>query len=374
MVSLEEAQGSDMEIGVPKEVKDQEFRVGLTPASVKALREGNHRILVEANAGVGSGFSDEEYVQAGADIAADPKTVWQQDLIVKVKEPLPSEYDYLRSEQLLFTYLHLAASRRLTERLMESGVSAIAYESIEKNGRFPLLAPMSAIAGRLSVQFGARFLEKQQGGRGVLLGGVPGVRAGRVTILGGGVVGTEAAKMAVGLGANVTIIDISVERLTYLETLFGPRVNFLYSTVDNIAAAVADADLLVGAVLVPGRKAPTLVSKEMVSAMRSGSVIVDVAVDQGGCIETMRTTSHSEPTYEESGVLHYGVPNMPGAVPWTATQALNNSTLPYVLQLAESGLECVYEESSACEALLSALNVRSHQLVHPAIRAAFPDL
>ena len=363
-----------MDIGVPKEIKDQEFRVGLTPASIKALCERNHQVIVETGAGLGSGFSDEDYMQAGAKIAADAKTIWQQQMVVKVKEPLADEYGYLQSEQLLFTYLHLAASRRLTERLMESGVSAIAYESIEKDGRFPLLAPMSVIAGRLSVQFGARFLEKQQGGRGVLLGGVPGVNAGQVTILGGGVVGTEAAKMAVGLGANVTIIDISVERLTYLETLFGSRVNLLYSSTDSIAAAVADADLLVGAVLVPGRKAPTLVSKEMVSTMRAGSVIVDVAVDQGGCIETMRTTSHSEPTYKESGVLHYGVPNMPGAVPWTATQALNNSTLPYVLQLAESGLECVYDESSACRELLSALNVRSHQLVHPAIRAAFPDL
>ncbi|MGB3769457.1 MAG: alanine dehydrogenase [Phormidesmis sp.] len=363
-----------MDIGVPKETKDQEFRVGLTPASVGALTSRRHRVVVESGAGLGAGFADEDYVRAGGEIADKAEMVWAQGMVVKVKEPLPSEYDYLRADQLLFTYLHLAAGRALTERLIESGVSAIAYESVEKDGTFPLLAPMSVIAGRLSVQFGARYLEKQQGGRGVLLGGVPGVSAGKVTILGGGVVGTEAAKMAVGLGAQVSIIDISVERLSYLETLFGSRVNLLYSTEDSIATAVADSDLLVGAVLVPGRRAPTLVTKAMVETMRAGSVIVDVAVDQGGCIETLRVTSHSEPTYEALGVVHYGVPNMPGAVPWTATQALNNSTLPYVLQLASSGLNCVYEESAVCQGLLSALNVRDHQLVHPAVRAAFPDL
>lgn len=365
-----------MDVGVPKEIKDQEFRVGLTPASVGALTDRRHQVVVESGAGMGAGFSDEDYVRAGAKIAPDAKTIWQQEMVVKVKEPLAREYGYLRSEQVLFTYLHLAAGRALTERLVESGVSAIAYESVEKDGTFPLLAPMSVIAGRLSVQFGARFLEKQQGGRGVLLGGVPGVSAGKVTVLGGGVVGTEAAKMAIGLGAQVTMIDISVDRLTYLESLFGSRVNLLYSTADSIASAVADADLLVGAVLVPGRKAPILVTKEMVGSMRAGSVIVDVAVDQGGCIETIQVTSHSEPTYEKLGVLHYGVPNMPGAVPWTATQALNNSTLPYVLQLADSGLdlECLYDQSGVCQGLLSALNVRSHQLVHPAVRAVFPDL
>lgn len=363
-----------MDIGVPKEVKDREFRVGLSPASVRSLRARGHRIVVETQAGLGAGFSDEDYANAGAEISTDAKTPWAQTMVVKVKEPLAREYGYFQSGQLLFTYLHLAADRKLTEQLMESGVSAIAYESVEKNGAFPLLAPMSTIAGRLSVQFGARYLEKQQGGRGVLLGGVPGVSAGKVAILGGGVVGTEAAKMAVGLGAQVTIIDIDVARLSYLETLFGSRVSLLYSNEENIAAAVAAADLLIGAVLVPGRRAPTLVTKAMVETMRTGSVIVDVAVDQGGCIETLRVTSHSEPTYEALGVVHYGVPNMPGAVPWTATQALNNSTLPYVMQLAESGLECVYASSETCGALLSALNVRSHRLVHPAIQAAFPDL
>ena len=363
-----------MDVGVPKETKDQEFRVGLTPASVGALINRRHRVVVERGAGVGAGFSDEDYERAGGKIVAEAKTVWAQEMVVKVKEPLPAEYDYLRADQLLFTYLHLAAGRALTERLIESGVSAIAYESVEKDGAFPLLAPMSVIAGRLSVQFGARYLEKQQGGRGVLLGGVPGVSAGKVAILGGGVVGTEAAKMAVGLGAQVTIIDISVERLSDLETLFGSRVSLLYSTEDSIAKAVADADLLVGAVLVPGRKAPTLVTKTMVETMRDGSVIVDVAVDQGGCIETLRVTSHSEPTYEALGVVHYGVPNMPGAVPWTATQALNNSTLPYVLQLANAGLEGLYDKSAVGQGLLSALNVSAHRLVHPAVKAVFPDL
>ncbi len=362
-----------MNIGVPKEVKDQEFRVGLSPASVKELGDRSHQVTVETGAGIGAGFGDEEYVQAGAAIA-DSATVWQQDMVVKVKEPLPTEYAYLKSGQLLFTYLHLAAGRGLAEKLMASGVSAIAYESVEQNGTLPLLMPMSVIAGRLSVQFGARFLEKQQGGRGVLLGGIPGVAAGQVAIIGGGVVGTEAAKMAVGLGAQVTMIDISVERLTYLETIFGSRVNLLYSTAPNIAAAVTEADLVIGSVLVPNRRAPTLVTKEMVDSMRNGSVIVDVAVDQGGCIETLKVTSHSEPVYTELGVVHYGVPNMPGAVPWTATQALNNSTLPYVLQLAEHGMKALKLESAIGEGLAIALNVHDGKLVHPAVQKVFPDL
>ncbi|MGC1309559.1 MAG: alanine dehydrogenase [Phormidesmis sp.] len=363
-----------MNIGVPKEVKDLEFRVGLSPASVRALCDRGHQVVVETQAGAGAGFGDEDYVAAGAIVAAAAKEVWQQAMIVKVKEPLPTEYDFIRSGQLLFTYLHLAAGRELTERLVKSGVSAIAYESVEYNGVLPLLMPMSVIAGRLSVQFGARFLEKQQGGRGVLLGGVPGVAAGKVTILGGGVVGTEAAKMAVGLGAQVTIVDISVERLSYLETLFGSRVNLLYSNASNVAATVADSDLVIGAVLVPNRRAPTLVTKAMVASMRTGSVIVDVAVDQGGCIETLRVTSHSEPVYTALGVVHYGVPNMPGAVPWTATQALNNSTFPYVLQLAEQGMAALKQDSAMGKGLALALNVHDHHIVHPAIQKAFPEL
>ncbi|MBD2066687.1 alanine dehydrogenase [Leptolyngbya sp. FACHB-671] len=359
-----------MEIGVPKETKDLEFRVGLSPNSVRVLCDSGHTVFVETEAGIGAGFTDEDYVQAGAKIVLQPEDVWNHELVVKVKEPLAPEYPLIQQGQLLFTYLHLAAGRPLTERLIESGVTAIAYETVEVNRTLPLLTPMSIIAGRLSVQFGARFLEKQQGGRGVLLGGVPGVRPGKVVILGGGVVGTEAAKMAIGLGAQVQILDISVERLAYLETLFGSRVELLYSTAPQVEAVVPDADLLVGAVLVPGRKAPVLVTRAIVEKMRPGSVIVDVAVDQGGCIETLHPTSHSHPTYVESGVVHYGVPNMPGAVPWTATQALNNSTFPYVLKLANYGIKALDVDP----ALGKGLNVHNHQLVHPAVKEVFPDL
>ena len=358
-----------MQIGVPKEIKNLEFRVGLSPSSVRALTERGHQIVVEADAGVGAGFSNTDYQQAGAAIGT-ASDAWQQTMVVKVKEPLPKEYDYLQKEQLLFTYLHLAASRELTEALIHSGATAIAYETVEQNRQRPLLTPMSIIAGRLSVQFGARFLEKQQGGRGVLLGGIPGVSPGRVVVLGGGVVGTEATKMAVGLGAQVTLIDINLGRLNQLEELFGSRVQLLYSNSANIEMAVAQADLLIGAVLVPGRRSPTLVSRSLVEQMPRGAVIVDVAVDQGGCIETVRPTSHSEPVYVESGVLHYGVPNMPGAVPRTATEALNNSTLPYVLMLANRGLEALEQDA----ALAEGLNVLNYKLVHPAVKATFPDL
>jgi alanine dehydrogenase len=360
-----------MEIGVPKEIKDQEFRVGLSPSSVRALCDRGHTVVIETGAGVGSGFSDSDYIQAGAKPVAHPQSVWEQSFVIKVKEPLPPEYGYLQSGQMLFTYLHLAANRALTERLLAAGTTAIAYETVElSNHALPLLTPMSIIAGRLSVQFGARFLERPQGGRGVLLGGVPGVQAGRVVILGGGVVGTEAARIAVGLGAQVTILDVNVERLAYLETLFGSRVELLYSNLSHIEARVPQADLLVGAVLIPGRKAPTLVARELVKQMRPGSVIVDVAVDQGGCIETVRSTSHTQPTYLEENVVHYGVPNMPGAVPWTATQALNNSTLPYVLKLANDGMAALEADA----ALAKGVNVDQHQLIHPAVQASFPDL
>lgn len=359
-----------MEIGVPKETKDLEFRVGLSPNSVRVLCDSGHTVFVETEAGIGAGFTDEDYIQAGAKIVLQPEDVWNHELVVKVKEPLAPEYPLIQKGQLLFTYLHLAAARPLTERLIESGVTAIAYETVEVNRTLPLLTPMSIIAGRLSVQFGARFLEKQQGGRGVLLGGVPGVRPGKVVILGGGVVGTEAAKMAIGLGAQVQILDISVERLAYLETLFGSRVELLYSTAPQVEAVVPGADLVVGAVLVPGRKAPILVTRAIVEKMRPGSVIVDVAVDQGGCIETLHPTSHSHPTYVEAGVVHYGVPNMPGAVPWTATQALNNSTFPYVLKLANYGIKALDVDL----ALSKGLNVHNHQLVHPAVKEVFPDL
>ncbi|MBD2166797.1 alanine dehydrogenase [Calothrix membranacea FACHB-236] len=361
-----------MEIGVPKETKDQEFRVGLSPSSVRVLRENGHQIFVQTQAGTGAGFTDDEYSSAGAEIVPTPEAVWNRELVVKVKEPLEAEYKFLQKGQILFTYLHLAADRKLTESLIDCGTCAIAYETVEQPGanKLPLLSPMSIIAGRLSVQFGARYLERQQGGRGVLLGGVPGVKAGKVVILGGGVVGTEAARMAVGMGAIVQILDVNVERLSYLETLFGSRVELLYSNSAHIEAAVKEADLLIGAVLVPGRRAPILVSRELVQKMHPGSVIVDVAVDQGGCVETLRTTSHTNPIYIEEGVVHYGVPNMPGAVPWTATQALNNSTLPYVVQLANLGLKAL----DVNPALAKGVNVQNHRLVHPAVQEVFPDL
>ncbi|MEL6438815.1 MAG: alanine dehydrogenase [Cyanobacteria bacterium J06621_8] len=359
-----------MEIGVPKEIKDQEFRVGLTPNSVQALSK-NHNVFIEQNAGLGSGFTDEQYRQAGAQIVKGAAEAWKQELVIKVKEPSPQEYQYLRSEQILFTYLHLAAEEKLTQALMAAGTTAIAYETVKlTNGTLPLLTPMSIIAGRLSVQFGARYLEKQQGGRGVLLGGVPGVSPGQVVILGGGVVGTEAAKIAVGMGAQVQIIDINLERLSYLETLFGSRVELLFSTPAQIEQAVPDADLLIGAVLVVGKKAPILVSRDLVAQMRPGAVIIDVAVDQGGCIETLHITSHTQPTYEVEGVIHCGIPNLPGAVSWTATQALNNSTLPYILRLADNGLAALSQNS----ALAQGLNIKQGKICHPAVQEVFPHL
>lgn len=359
-----------MEIGVPKETKDQEFRVGLTPNSVQTLSK-NHTVFVETSAGIGSGFTDEEYQKAGAKIVANATDAWNKELVVKVKEPLPTEYQYLYPEQILFTYLHLAADRNLTQTLIKAKTTAIAYETVElSNGKLPLLTPMSVIAGRLSVQFGARYLEKQQGGRGVLLGGVPGVCPGNVVILGGGVVGTEAAKIAIGMGARVQIIDINVERLSYLENLFGSRVELLYSSPARIAKAVKEADLLIGAVLVVGKKAPILVSRSLVGSMRPGSVIIDVAVDQGGCIETLRPTSHSQPIYIEEGVVHFGVPNMPGAVPWTATQALNNSTFPYVLQLANHGLSALEKDKT----LAKGVNIQKGKIIHPSVQEVFTDL
>ena len=360
-----------MEIGVPKEVKDRESRVGLSPSSVRVLSEAGHRIFVQTQAGVGSGFSDDAYERAGATIAPDAKTVWARELVVKVKEPLPSEFDFLQAGHILFTYLHLAADRALTERLLQSKITAIAYETVELGDRsLPLLTPMSRIAGRLAIQFGAHFLESHNGGRGVLLGGVPGVAPGRIAILGGGIVGTEAAKIAIGMGAHVQILDINVERLAYLETLFGSRVELLYSEPTQIERVVSQADLLVGAVLVPGRRAPILVPRSLVRQMAAGAVIVDVAVDQGGCVETLHPTSHTHPTYTEENVLHYGVPNMPGAVPRTATLALNNSTLPYVRLLADFGIQAL----DRSEPLAKGLNIDRGRIVHPAVREVFSDL
>ncbi len=330
-----------MIIGIPKEIKNNENRVALTPGGAAVLREAGHSVIVEAGAGAGSGFSDEEYAREGAQLLPSAAEVWgKADMIMKVKEPLPEEFGYFREELTLFTYLHLAAEPKLTEALVQHKVTAIAYETIQlPNGGLPLLTPMSEVAGRMSVQIGAQFLEKNYGGRGILLGGVPGVPPADVIILGGGIVGTNAAKMALGLGANVVVIERSAERLRYLDDVFHGRIRTLMSNPYNIANAVQKADLLIGAVLIPGAKAPKLVSEEMVRQMKPGAVIVDVAVDQGGSIETVdRVTTHSAPTYEKHGVLHYAVANMPGAVPRTSTLALTNVTIGYALELAGKGV------------------------------------
>ncbi|WP_261807816.1 alanine dehydrogenase [Paenibacillus sp. N3.4] len=328
-------------IGVPKEVKDNENRVALTPSGAGMLVHAGHMVWVESGAGVGSGFEDEEYVQEGAIMISDTAEVWAQcDMIMKVKEPLPEEYPYFRDGLILFTYLHLAAAGELTDQLIHNGVTGIAYETIQlANGSLPLLTPMSEVAGRMSVQIGAHYLEKFYGGRGILLGGVPGVPPADVIILGGGIVGTNAAKMALGLGANVVIIERSAERMRTLDDIFGGRLRTLMSNPSHIASAVQKADLLIGAVLVPGARAPRLVTETMVQGMKAGAVIVDVAVDQGGSIATIdRVTTHSHPTYVKHGVLHYAVANMPGAVPRTSTLALTNVTLPYALEIASKGL------------------------------------
>ena len=328
-----------MLIGVPKEIKDQEYRVGLVPASVRELVHHGHKVMVQSQAGHAIGLDDVDFAAAGAEIVADAKQVFERaELIVKVKEPQPQEIAMLRRGQVLFTYLHLAADAALTRGLVESGVTAIAYETVtDRHGHLPLLTPMSEVAGRMSIQAGAHCLERAQGGRGVLLGGVPGVAAARVVILGGGVVGTNAARMAMGMEAHVTIIDKSLERLQQLDLQFGAMLNTIYSTVEAIEQHVVGADLVVGAVLVPGAGAPKLITRKMVAAMRRGTVIVDVAIDQGGCAETSKPTTHSHPTFMVDEVVHYCVANMPGAVARTSTFALNNATLPFVLRVAEQG-------------------------------------
>ncbi len=336
---LQTFQGRIMIVGLPKEVKDNEYRVGLVPAGVKALSSAGHTVLIETAAGDGSGITDEEYTAAGGQIVDTAAEVWSRaDMIVKVKEPIASEYNLMRDGLILFTYLHLAPARELTRALLDRGVTGVAYETITNDlGHLPLLTPMSEVAGRMAIQVGAFYLEKVNGGRGVLLGGVPGVASGKVTIIGGGVVGTNAVKMAVGLGATVTIIDRDIERLRYLDDIFGSRIRTLASNPYTIAESVAVSDLVVGAVLVPGAAAPKLVTREMLKSMPRGSVIVDVAVDQGGCIETTKPTTHSQPTYYVENVLHYGVTNMPGAVPRTSTFALTNVTMPFALKLASYG-------------------------------------
>jgi alanine dehydrogenase len=327
-----------MLVGVPKEIKTREYRVGMTPAGVKQLVARGHKVLVEKGAGEGSGILDEHYVKMGATIVNGAAEAWGAEMVVKVKEPLPSEYGFFRKDHILYTYLHLAAEPELTKELVKKGVAGIAYETIQlDDGSLPLLRPMSEVAGRMAVQVGASCLEKEHGGKGVLLGGVPGTRRGRVVILGGGVVGKNAAHIAIGMGARVTVLDVKGEQMDYLEDVFGASVETLYSNPANIEEAVVRADLVIGGVLVPGAVAPKLVTRDMISKMEKGSVVVDVAVDQGGCIETCRPTSHDHPTYEVDGVVHYCVPNMPGAVAQTSTFALTNTTIAYALVLADKG-------------------------------------
>ncbi|MGG1572875.1 alanine dehydrogenase [Fictibacillus sp. NRS-1165] len=355
-----------MIIGVPREIKNNENRVALTPAGVVALIKAGHEVLVETNAGEGSGFLNEDYASAGAAMIDSAADVWAKaDMIMKVKEPLASEYKYFRSGLILFTYLHLAAEPELAAALTESGVTAIAYETVEQNRTLPLLTPMSEVAGRMSAQIGAQFLEKPKGGKGILLGGVPGVKRGKVTVIGGGVVGTNAAKVAAGLGADVTIIDLSPDRLRQLEDIFGKSVQTLMSSPMNIADAVAESDLVIGAVLIPGAKAPKLVTEEMIKSMTPGSVIVDVAIDQGGIFETVdHITTHDNPTYEKHGVLHYAVANMPGAVPRTSTIALTNATVPFALQIANKGVKAAVLSNPA---LKLGLNVAGGHITYEAV-------
>lgn len=359
-----------MIVGVPKEIKDRENRVSTTPAGVAEFVLRGHTVIVERGAGAGSGFSDEEYELAGAQLLDSHAAVFEAaEMIVKVKEPIEPEYPLLRSGQVLFTYLHLAADEKQTRALVESGVQAVAYETVQLgSGPLPLLTPMSEVAGRMSAQVGAHYLERTQGGGGLLLGGVAGVPGANVVVIGGGVVGTNAAQIALGMGANVTIVDRSIERLRFLDQVLHGRLHTLASNQSNIAAAVRDADLVIGGVLLPGAKAPKLVTAAMVSTMRPGSVMVDVAIDQGGCFETSKPTSHSDPTYLVDGVVHYCVTNMPGAVPRTSTLALSNVTLPYALELAEHGLLAAARRDAA---LAKGINVLNGRITYLAVAEAF---
>jgi alanine dehydrogenase len=359
----------EMLVGVPREIKDRENRVAATPAGVHQYVVRGHSVLIETNAGVGSGFSDEEYSSAGAGIAATREEVFARaDMIAKVKEPIAEEYELLREGQILYTYLHLAANEPLTRALIERKVAAIAYETVQLDSRqLPLLTPMSEVAGRMSIQVGAHYLERTQGGRGMLLGGVPGVPPANVVIVGGGVVGTNAAQVALGMGANVKIIELSIDRLRFLDQILLCRLHTLASNPFNTAAAVAEADLLIGSVLIPGARAPKLVTAEMVRTMRPGSVMVDVAIDQGGCFETSHPTSHSDPTFVVDGVTHYCVTNMPGAVPRTSTTALANVTVPYGLALANLGLKAAVRKDKA---LARGVNVLNGNVTHDGVATA----
>lgn len=353
-----------MIIGAPKEIKDNEYRVSLVPSGARALKDAGHRVIVQAGAGAGSSIPDEEYTKAGAEMVNSAEEVFRDaDIVLKVKEPRPEEYKHLREGLIIFTFFHLAADPALAQELLKKGTTAVSYETVElDDGTLPVLAPMSEIAGRLSVQVGAHYLMKAYGGEGVLLSGVPGVERGRITIIGGGTVGLNAAKIAVGLGAEVTILDTRAGRFRYLDDIFGPRVQTLASNSHNLESALKGCDLLIGAVHIPGARTPRLISREMVLMMKKGSVVVDVSVDQGGCIETIRPTTHSNPVYEVDGIVHYGVANMPGAVPKTSTYALTNATLPYALKLANMGLDaCAKSDPS----IRRAINIHRGQVTNP---------
>ncbi len=358
-----------MIIGVPKEIKDNEYRVAMTPGGVNQLVHEGHEVWVEHNAGEGSGFTDEAYEKVGGKIVSTAADAWSANMVVKVKEPQASEFDFLRPDLTLFTYLHLAAEESLTKAMVASGVTGIAYETVElANGHLPLLQPMSEVAGRMASQIGAYYLEKMNGGRGKLMSGIPGVRPADVVVIGGGTVGTNAAKIALGMGAHVNIIDINLDRLRYLDDVMGGRLSTVASNPVNIAEAVRRADLVIGAVLVKGARAPKLVTREMISTMKPGSVVVDVAVDQGGCIETTHPTTHSNPTFLVDGVVHYCVSNMPGAVPRTSTYGLNNATLPYMVKLANMGTIAAIQSDPA---LAKGVNTFKGHITYPAVAEAF---
>lgn len=355
-------------VGVPTEILDNEYRVALTTAGTAALVANNHTVYIQSGAGNGSGITDEEFKKAGAKILPDAASIFgESDLILKVKEPQAKEVPMLRKGQILFTYLHLAAHPKLTNDLCKTGATCIAYETVQTaNGALPLLTPMSEIAGRLATQIGASYLEKPAGGRGVLLGGVPGVDPGEVIIIGAGIVGTNAAKIALGLGARVTLFDLSLDRLRYLDDIFHGQVRTVFSTGHYLDNLLPTADLVIGAVLIPGKQAPRIVTADMVKKMKPGAVIVDVSVDQGGCIETIKSTTHSAPTYVWEGVVHYGVANIPGAVPWTSTRALTNATLPYAVKLANFGYQATLDDP----ALSKGVNIHDGKIVHPAVAEA----
>jgi len=357
-----------MKIGVPKEIKNRENRVGLVPGGVKILSQEGHQVSIERGAGLGAGIPDQKFVEAGATIVGTAEEIWKgSEMIIKVKEPIKPEYNLMQEKQLLYTYLHLAAEPDLTKALLDRKVRSVAYETIELADRsLPLLTPMSEVAGRMSVQVGAQCLQKHRGGKGLLLGGVPGVKRGRVAIIGGGVVGINAAKMAIGLGARVTILDIDAQRLAYLDDIFGTDISTLMSNPENIAECVRESDLVIGAVLITGGKAPKLVSREMIRSMDPGSAVVDVAIDQGGCVETIRPTTHDDPAYVEEGVIHYGVTNIPGDVPKTSTYGLTNVTLKYACKLAKHGLAVAAKDPT----IAKGINTYDGHLVHEAVGGA----